>query len=113
MLARDIEQIRDTDALIEAQIRARMEAGRDDGEFRPDRNPPEQLGMIAGGALLAVSLFLLVMWASTRTGYEACATIVEAEARTACYEQVRRQELSPEPAKGARIPTGVLHAGDD
>jgi hypothetical protein len=71
-----------------------------------DQTPAERAGLAISVAVLVVSLIALVMWAESRSSFERCSARVDADARAACYEELRQQEMRP-PAKGAYAPVGL------
>jgi hypothetical protein len=72
--------------------------------------PVEHGGLVAAVVVFVAALFLLAVWADSRSGFERCATLTDVSARLACYEKVRQQELQP-PAKGAIAPTALSQSG--
>jgi hypothetical protein len=68
--------------------------------------PEEHIGMVVSMIVLTVALVMLVIWAQTRPSFERCSELPTVSARSACYEELRRQEMQP-PAKGASAPAGT------
>ncbi len=73
----------------------------------------DNVGTIAGTIVFAAGLFLLVMWAGTRTSFERCSAVADAGERAECYESLRKKEMEQAPAKGATAPAALLNAGDN
>jgi len=69
--------------------------------------PVEHGSLAAAIVVFVAALFLLAVWADSRSGFERCTALPDVNARLVCYEKVRQQEFQP-PAKGASAPAALF-----